>query len=78
MNVHTTDPIVSPQLPLPSAVPQTEKNGAPATPPEEGSECEEIEYNPIPPCRIITVLVRYELQGRGQPLPYELEEEVSE
>lgn len=34
-------------------------------------------YNPIPPNRTFTARVRYIFRGRGQPLPYSLDDEDS-
>ncbi|MBD1923549.1 hypothetical protein H6F77_21100 [Microcoleus sp. FACHB-831] len=38
-------------------------------------DTEEISYRPMPPKRSFTVRVRYHLQGRGEPLPYPLDDE---
>lgn len=78
MNVPIIDPIVSQQSRLPMAPAPTEPNGSLPEHPGEEVEAEDIQYNPIPPRRVITVTVRYELQGRGLPLPYELDEDASE
>lgn len=34
------------------------------------------EYLAVPPTKSITVSVRYNIRGRGQPLPYHLDEEM--
>jgi hypothetical protein len=78
MNPPITDPIVPGQSPLPKADSMTDRNGVLPDQPAEDAEAEEIQYNPIPPRRVITISVQYVLQGRGKPLPYELDEEVSE
>lgn len=39
---------------------------------------EESTYTPVPPAKSTTRLVRFRFRGRGQPLPYLLEEEVQE
>lgn len=38
-------------------------------------ESEEISYTPVPPRRSTTVTVRYQLRGRGRPLPYPVEDD---
>lgn len=42
---------------------------------ESIEDVREISYRPIQPKRSFTVRVRYQLQGRGEPLPYPLEDE---
>lgn len=45
---------------------------------ERESECEEIEYQSVPPRRSATVRVRYRAAGRGRPLPYPLPPDADE
>ncbi len=40
---------------------------------ESPEDITETSYHPIPPKRSFNVLVRYQLQGRGKPLPYPLD-----
>ena len=74
MNPHVTDAVNPIEQPC-SAPPVTA-----ATPDLDTEDLadDDFQYNPIPPRRVVTILIRYELQGPGQPLPYDLDEEVSE
>lgn len=42
---------------------------------ESLEDVNEISYRPMQPKRSFTVRVRYQLQGRGEPLPYPLDDE---
>ena len=42
---------------------------------ESAEDRSEISYNPVPPNRTFTVRVRYHFKGRGEPLPYPLDDE---
>ncbi len=39
------------------------------------AETEEITYTPVPPRRSLAVTVRYQMRGRGKPLPYPIEDD---
>ena len=78
MNPTTNDSVLPPHAPATIPLLPADPNGAVSKNPEEEVESEEIQYNPIPPRRVITVSVQYELQGGGQPLPYEIDEGASE
>jgi len=43
-------------------------------PETNGYTDEEITYNPVPPNRVYTLHVKYRTVGKGQPLPYSLDE----
>lgn len=42
---------------------------------ESAEDSREISYRPVPPNRSFTVRVRYNFKGRGEPLPYPLDDE---
>ena len=75
MNVPTTDPVVSQQPSVPMTAAPTVQNGRLPENDDEEPNDEALSYEPIPPRRSFTVLVSYRFRGRGQPLPYDLDEE---
>lgn len=42
---------------------------------EISGETDDTSYSPVPAQRSFTVKVRYQYQGHGEPLPYEIDEE---
>jgi hypothetical protein len=75
MNPHTSDPAVFAPQGLPQADSDTDKNGSRLDNQEQGPDTEELAYDFVPPKQTVTVSVRYRISGRGQPLPYPLDEE---
>lgn len=75
MNPDINNPaaLASPGLLQPAS--ETDRNGRQLD--EEGQEAdiEELVYDFVPPTQTVTVSVRYCIRGRGQPLPYPLDEE---
>jgi hypothetical protein len=65
---------VDPQV-FPPAVPLTGKNGSLTT---EQGQGEDADYAPVPARKAVIVSVAYRIRGRGQPLPYHLEEDDGE
>jgi len=47
-------------------------NGSPLD--NRGNEAEDFHYDSVPPRKTVTVTMRYSIRGRGQPLPYPLDE----
>jgi hypothetical protein len=78
MDPRTTDPVVPPQeLHPPSGAP-TRENGCLPEPSEEDVDEWDRSYKPVPPRRSVVITVHYRFRGRGQPLPYDLDEEDGE
>jgi hypothetical protein len=45
---------------------------------DRAGDTEGLAYFPIPPRKTVRLSVAYRIRGRGQPLPYPLDEEPSE
>lgn len=60
---------------LPHASSEADRNGSQLESQEQESGTEELVYDLVPPKKSVTVSVRYRIRGRGQPLPYLLDEE---
>ncbi len=60
---------------LPHASSEADRNGCQLENQEQASDTEKLAYDFVPPKQIVTVSVRYRIRGRGQPLPYPLDEE---
>jgi hypothetical protein len=75
MNPHKRDPAALAQPNLSQAPFQAGSNGSPLDAPGEEGSNEELNYDPVPPQKTVTVSVRYRIGGRGRPLPYPLDEE---
>jgi hypothetical protein len=74
MNPHVNDPMI----PMDQAFPAPPASATEADQVAEDLGDDDFHYNPIPPRRSFTVVVHYRFLGRGQPLPYDLEEEEAE
>jgi len=60
----------------PQAVPTEGANGAPADGITEESDLDDLlDYKHVPPRRVVTISVQYRYFGRGQPLPYPVEDD---
>lgn len=60
---------------LPHASSEADRNGSQLENQEQESDTEELVYDLVPPKKSVIVSVRYRIRGRGQPLPYPLDEE---
>jgi hypothetical protein len=60
---------------FPPAVPVTANNRSLAT---EQGQGDDVDYAPVPARKAVIVSVAYRIRGRGQPLPYPLEEDDGE
>ena len=59
----------------PQLLPAQAANGAPCDGTIEESHLDDLlEYQPVPPRRVVTISVRYQHLGRGRPLPYRVED----
>jgi hypothetical protein len=74
MNPHKSDPAARAQPGLPQATAPVGGSGSPLGGCGESEDAEELTYDPVPPKKTVTVSVRYRIGGRGQPLPYALDE----
>jgi hypothetical protein len=60
----------------PPSVPIEGANGAPVDGMTEESELDDLlDYEHVPPRRVVTISVQYRYLGRGQPLPYPVEDD---
>jgi hypothetical protein len=73
MNPHTSDPALA-QPELAQAAFAAGVPGSPRDDRDQERDTKELHYDPVPPKKTVTVAVRYRLRGRGQPLPYFLDE----
>ncbi len=76
MKSESTDLPVLESQPLPTTVPPPGQNGSWVE--DRAGDAGGLSYAPIPPHESLTVSVVYRVRGRGQPLPYSLEEDPSE
>jgi hypothetical protein len=61
----------------PQTVPIEGANGALADGMAEESDLDELlDYKHVPPRRVVTISVQYRYLGRGQPLPYPVEDDA--
>ena len=59
------------------AAPAQCADGAPSDSTTEESNLDDLlNYQPVPPRRVVTISVRYRHLGRGRPLPYQLEDDA--
>jgi hypothetical protein len=60
----------------PQTVPARGANGAPLDSTTEDSDLDELlDYQSVPPRRIVNISVQYRHLGRGRPLPFVLEDD---
>lgn len=59
----------------PQLLPAQATNGAPGDGTTEESDLDDLlDYQPVPPRRVVTISVRYRHLGRGRPLPFRTED----
>ena len=75
MNPDTNDPAAFAPPGLLQAASQADRNGSGLDNQGQAVDAEELGYDSVPPKHTVTVSVRYRIRGRGQPLPYSLDEE---
>ena len=74
MNPPKIAPVGFPQSGLPDVAAEAGSNGSPPDECAREEDAEEVKYAPIPPKKTVTISVHYRIRGRGQPLPYPLDE----
>jgi hypothetical protein len=62
--------------PLSPTPPASGQNGSQVE--DRGGDTHGLAYVPMPPRKTLKLSVAYRIRGRGQPLPYSLDEEPSE
>jgi hypothetical protein len=67
-------PVGFPQSGSPDVAAEASSNGNPTAECAREEDAEDVRYDPIPPKKTVTVSVPYRIRGRGQPLPYPLDE----
>ncbi len=78
MNAHMDSNILDEPTRIRS-IPERGIEGIPHETRIEDVELEELlNYQPVPPRRVVTMAVPYRQVGRGRPLPYHLEEDGAE
>jgi hypothetical protein len=61
----------------PQAAPAQCADDAPGASTTEESNLDDLlDYQPVPPRRVVTVSVQYRHLGRGRPLPYQIEDDA--
>jgi hypothetical protein len=78
MNPDAKNPAAFAPSELPQAASEMDSNGSRSGKQGQAVDTEELSYDFVPPKKTITVSVRYHLRGRGQPLPYPLDESDSQ
>lgn len=74
MNRYNPASVLTPQSASKEGSSEARNNGSPLDERAPGEVLDELKYDPIPPKKTVTVSVRYCSRGRGQPLPYPLDE----
>ena len=74
MNPDTNNPAAFAQSGLPQPASDTGRNGSGLDKQGEPADTEDFGYDFVPAKKTITVSVCYCIRGRGQPLPYPLDE----
>jgi hypothetical protein len=75
MNPDTRDPAAFAPPGLPQSASEPDRNNSRRDNQDQAAEMEDTSYGSVPPKQTLTVSVRYRIHGRGQPLPYPLDEE---
>jgi hypothetical protein len=79
MNVQKMDANILDEPTDSRTLPVQGTNGAPVDDTTEESNLDELrDFKPVPPRRVVTISIRYRHVGRGQPLPYRLDEDGEE
>jgi hypothetical protein len=74
MNPDTKNPAALTPTELSRVASEMDRNGNQPGEQEQTADAEDLSYDCVPSKKAITVSVRYRIRGRGQPLPYPLDE----
>jgi hypothetical protein len=78
MTTPNMDPIIAREPTVTCPEPFRETNGSPPSRLAEEQDMGDLAYQPVPPVRSNPITVHVQVRGRGQPLPYLLDEEGEE